>query len=63
MILILLWVTLFSKVNAEGIIYYFEEFYLLGYKTVYYIKSQVTFRMKMSPPFSVLKSKPGKKPA
>jgi hypothetical protein len=39
----------------------FEESYLLGYKAVWSVESQPTFRRKMSPPHSGSKIKPSKK--
>jgi hypothetical protein len=39
-----------------------EEFYLLGYNELQSLKSELTFRRDLSPPYSGSKNKPIKKP-
>jgi hypothetical protein len=41
----------------------YEEYYLLGYKAVYYTESQPTFRKNISPPSLESKNMQNKKPS
>lgn len=46
-----------------GFFFFVVKSCLLGYNTIYSVESQLTFPKNMSPPSSVSKKKPSKKPA